>query len=170
MGHRLSHRLGHWLGLGWAIRWAIRWDRLSSAAPRTQGPTYGSLTLPSTVACILRPRCLCLAPPGIGALPSSSAGSSSAGATSSGPFAYSTTCARLPPQPPRTRHLAHDLGRASITAHPPTPLLPPSRLLPHTLRLTPCSSLLCVAQLAAPLALERSWLRPLHAVNLRWRL
>ena len=74
------------------------------------------------------------------------------------PFRIFDYMCGLPPQPPRTRHLAHDLGRASITAHPPNPLLPPSRLLPHTLRLTPCSSLLCVAQLAAPLALERSWL------------
>ena len=63
------------------------------------------------------------------------------------PFRIFDYMCGLPPQPPRTRHLAHDLGRASIAARPPTPLLPPSRLrLPHTLRLTPCSSLLCVSR------------------------
>ena len=75
-----GHRLGH---------------RLASAARNAEGPTCGSLTSPSTVACLLRLNLKMFGtqPLGIGALPSFSVESSSAGATSSGPFVYYSTCA-----------------------------------------------------------------------------
>eukprot|EP00964_Phaeocystis_antarctica_P164879 scaffold143851_cov90-Phaeocystis_antarctica.AAC.1 len=78
--------------------------------------------------------------------------------------APAAAASKNPPSCPRPRTSKHRRPPSYPTAAALAPIA--SHPSSDTLLFPP----VCVAQLAAPLALQRSWLRPLHAVDLRWRL